>query len=445
MRHLHHRHLVLALALCLLTTFPALTLPVDAGIPPTPVDTPTEAPTEVETPVDTGTPVDVATPEDTGTPADTETPTPSPSPTPAGCCDANHGPGCDEPSCEACVCATDGFCCNFGDPTCSGPNPGFWDQSCVDIATGACAPSCACAPQPPPTASDTPVETGTPTPTPSETPTPTATDTPTATETATDTPTPTESPTGTPTPTETATPAETATATPPSPTPTPAAGDFQCYEVDDSTVGPITGVGVADVFGTATVDLTATRRVKRLCNPVVASLDERLAPALPPDHLVGYVIRNRTPRFTPFTNQTVASPFGTIVVTVVRPVLLLVPSAKSLTGPPAPLTPAIDHFQCYSVRGAHSRVSGVHVLDQFGSMTVDLKKPSRLCVAVDKRNEGVIDPSASLLCYAVRPSHGTTVFRGPPGTVFIDNQFGPDSLLVNHARELCVRAVLNPD
>jgi len=233
--------------------------------------------------------------------------------------------------------------------------------------------------------------------------------------------------------------------TPPSPTPTPGAGDFQCYEVDHSTVGPISGIGVADVFGTATVDLTASRRVKRLCNPVLATTEERGPAPLTPDHLVGYVIRNRTPRFTPFTNQTVVDQFGTVVVTVVRPVLLLVPSAKSLTGPPAPLTPAIDHFQCYSVRGAHGRVNGVQVLDQFGSMTVDLKKPSRLCVAVDKRNEGVIDPNASLFCYAVRPSQGTAVFRGPTGSVFIDNQFGPDSLLVNHARELCVPAVLNPD
>ncbi len=39
------------------------------------------------------------------------------------CCAVNGSPGCDDPSCEAAVCAIDGFCCDTD-----------WDQACVDTA-----------------------------------------------------------------------------------------------------------------------------------------------------------------------------------------------------------------------------------------------------------------------------------------------------------------------
>jgi len=78
-------------------------------------------------------------------------------------------------------------------------------------------------------------------------------------------------------------------------------------------------------------------------------------------------------------------------------------------------------------------------------LTEDLKKPFRLCLPADKNGSGILNPNASLVCYKSRNASGTPPFRGPTNPVFIDNQFGPDSLLVNHARELCVPAVLNPD
>jgi hypothetical protein len=228
----------------------------------------------------------------------------------------------------------------------------------------------------------------------------------------------------------------------PTASPTPIGGGFQCYEVARSTIAHIPGIGVVDRYGSGTVDLTAKKIVKRLCNP--ANIDDA-DPGAPgaADHLVGYVIKKRTPRFVSVPDQTAVTVFGSVVLTVVRPIALLVPSAKSTSGPPGAITPTIDHYQCYSLRGARGRASGVSVVDQFGSHVFDLKKPARLCVAANKNQEGVLDPDAALLCYAVRPASRTSTFRGPVAPVFVDNQFGPDTLLVSHGRELCVAATIS--
>lgn len=288
-----------------------------------------------------------------------------------------------------------------------------------------------------PTPTTTPSATTTATPT--RTATPTATATPTVTVTATSTATATGTATPTPTPTSTA------TATPtPEITPEAFLQHFQCYEVDRSTVDPILGIGVEDRYGAATIDVAGSSRVKRLCNPASKNGENPHA-FLDPRHLVGYRITKRTPRASLHPHQVVVNQFGTVELTVARPVFLLVPSAKSLESFPAPLpTPSVDHFLCYAVRHARTRVPGVSVVDQFGSLTVDVKRPSRLCTAVDKRGEGVTDPSASLLCYEVRAAAGEPPFHGPPGPVYVDNQFGLDTLLVTRPTELCVPSELNP-
>jgi hypothetical protein len=278
------------------------------------------------------------------------------------------------------------------------------------------------------------------------TPTATPTPTPTATATATATPTTTATPTATASATRTATATRTPTLTAtPTPVATPEvfASHFQCYEVDRTTLAPIHGVSVVDRFGAATVDLANSTRVKRLCNP--AGVDGAVPPS-GPDHLAGYVISARTPRFTPRPGTTVVNVFGTTNLTVVRPILLMVPSAKSLLGTPPPLgAPNIDHFQCYVVRNARARRSRITVADQFGTLTLDVKRPSRLCTAVDTRGEGVINPDDNLLCYEVRTSSRTRRFTGPAGPVFVSNQFGPDTLKVTRPTELCVPSVVYSD
>ncbi len=305
---------------------------------------------------------------------------------------------------------------------------------------------------PSPTATVSPTPTATPTATATATATATVTGTPTATATGTATVTPT--PTGTPTPTATRTRTPTPTATPTetsSPTPTALSTPvviqphpFQCYEVDHSLVGPIRGVTVTDRYGSGTIDVTASSRIKRICNPADMNGTYPGAPS-DPNHLTGYLISKRRPRFKPVRNQAVVNELGTIVVRVVKPVVLLVPSTESLMGQPPPVgSPVIDHYQCYNVRGGRTRVANVQVVDAFGSLTVNIKRPSRLCTAADKRGEGILDPDANLMCYTVRAASGVESFRGPGGPVYVTNQFGSDSLKVTRPTELCIPSKVIP-
>ena len=128
------------------------------------------------------------------------------------------------------------------------------------------------------------------------------------------------------------------------------------------------------------------------------------------------------------------------MVDVVKPEFLLVPSLKSLAAPPTPPTPipfGVDHFLCYKIAHARFREAGITVDDQFASLTVDIKKPIRLCAPVDKNGEGIQTPDLHMLCYQVRTTSGTPKFTGIPDA-FVNNQFGPDTLQIRGIRELCV-------
>jgi hypothetical protein len=333
---------------------------------------------------------------------------------------------------------------------------------------------CGSAPSPTPTGVETPIvfpsPTGTvtatitltATPNPSASPTDVATTTVTATSTPVPTPTETQSisvATGTPaataTPIVTATPVLTATPLPtvtlvlatqtPTPVSTPGGFSpaFQCYEIDRATLAEIEDLPVEDRYGVSLIDLAGRGKVKRLCNPASINGQNAGAPG-DPNHLVGYVVNDRDPRNPRIPDQQVTDQFGTLNLTALRPISFLVPSAKSLVGPPAPIDPApIDHYQCYAVGNAgKARVDDIAVVDQFGTKTLDVKRASRLCVAADKRGEGVIDQNAALMCYEVRASSGTPAFRGVDGDVFVANQFGPDRLMVTRTTELCVQATV---
>src|SRR5262249_23470954 len=135
--------------------------------------------------------------------------------------------------------------------------------------------------------------------------------------------------------------------------------------------------------------------------------------------------------------------FGTIAVDVVRPQLLMVPSAKSISSMPPPLGPTtLDHFQCYKTHGGRTRINHIKVEDDFGTIFVDIKRPVRLCEAVSKNGEVVPQPNAHLMCYDVRLSAGSTFAR--PGDVFVNNQFGASTVQTFRTHELCVPSFVNP-
>jgi hypothetical protein len=276
----------------------------------------------------------------------------------------------------------------------------------------------------------TTISTVTPTHTPAETATTTATETPSPTSTVTATTTPTATSTGIPS--ETATPNVTAT---PSATPTPVIplNHFQCYEIHRPPSG-ISGLSLVDRFGASMVKLN---KAKRICLPASKN-DEDPAALGDLDHLTAYTMKQTSPRFEKIKAAVYQNQFGTFVADLVRPDMLLVPASKSVTAPPGPLAPAVvDHFKCYKTHSTKFRASDLTIDDQFGSITVDIKKQLRLCVAVDKNGEGILYADSALMCYQDRIAPGTPPPNLPP-LVFTENQFGPDIYKVFGARELCI-------
>ncbi len=302
-------------------------------------------------------------------------------------------------------------------------------------------------PYPTATCTKTPTKTSTPYKTATKTATPYSTTTPTPTKTATKTPTPTTTstplsstvtpnPTSTPTPTATRTATLTATATPtPTATATPKAlGHFQCYEFSREPYPKLT-VTLDDRFGPGTT--VALKRAKRLCNPADKNGEDPTA-VDDTEHLVGYDLTQTDPKFDTVKEVEIINQFGTMFADVSKPELMLVPSHKSLIGVPDPIdNPTIDHFKCHRLKRARFRLDGLEVSDQFGTLTTDLKKPTWLCAAADKNDEGIIDPESNLVCYT------STTFPPRPSIdsdvpVFINNQFGHDHFTVTRPTEFCV-------
>ncbi len=322
------------------------------------------------------------------------------------------------------------------------------------------------------TSTATPTVTRTATPTATATATRTATATPTATRTPTATPTPTRTATATATPTLTATrtrtatptvtPTATTTATPtltstPAPTPTLGTLDhFTCYKAA-ATKGSVKFPGIAnppgisldDQFGSAQV---AVKKPKFLCAPTDKNGEDPTAPTHP-EHLKMYQIKNPLKPLLP-TNIKVVDQFNPtgLFVNAKKSSHLLVPAAKSLTGPtpvPTPGAYVTDHFECYKIgitKGTPKFVPqlGVSLGDQFGTMTVDVKKAMYLCNPVDKQNE---DPTAPnhvdhLMCYKAKQTDAVKFVKIVGA--FVEDQFGSETLDVKKPALLCVPALENP-
>ena len=228
---------------------------------------------------------------------------------------------------------------------------------------------------------------------------------------------------------------------------------FQCHGAHITKATPpfipLKGVTLVDQFGALTVNVN---RVSSLCAPTDKNNEDATAP-LHPDHLTTYGIAlpKPAPRIAPVAHQTIVNQFGTLVVDVLRPVRLLVPSAKSLTGsPPAPINPSVDHFACYAVRVSKgtprfSVIKGVTVQDQFEASTVNVTRPTMLCAPANTNNEspGADTHVDHLMCYAVVAQRGAPKFS-TISPAFVSNQFGQETLDVVTRGQLCAPSLKNP-
>ena len=78
-----------------------------------------------------------------------------------------------------------------------------------------------------------------------------------------------------------------------------------------------------------------------------------------------------------------------------------------------------DHFQCYEIKPGALPPTTVTAQDQFGTQTLTLRFPHRLCAPADKNGGGIIDEVQHLVGYQLLNSR----FTKQTG-LSIANQFG---------------------
>jgi hypothetical protein len=210
----------------------------------------------------------------------------------------------------------------------------------------------------------------------------------------------------------------------------PCLHEAQCYATRGGTA-PGRTLSLVDRFGAADA---VVRAADALCAPADRDgLDPGASDA--PEHFVRYRLQGR--KLPQAVELTVESALGTVSLRVRKANRLLVPAAKSLEGPPAPLAAPGGRFRCYRAHLPRQApvARRVTVTDQFGQVTVDVRRPERLCVPVGD-DDAPSDDAASLLCYAVR---GPSVRVGQAHT---RDALGAQVLTPRRLRELCVPARL---
>lgn len=225
------------------------------------------------------------------------------------------------------------------------------------------------------------------------------------------------------------------------------ADSYLCYKAK-TTPGTTkfvaqTGLALGDALESGSFD---AKKPQVLCAPAsrdgsVVTDDET--------HLEGYKLKAASgePKHVPVTGIEVADAFGTLTLDTVKANRLLVPTAKNLGAPaPAPAG-AIDHYKCYKVKVTKDTpkfAKGVQavVADQFENRTYDIKKPTRLCVPVDAGG-GILERINHLTCYKAKAAKGQPAHTPVTGQIHTTNGFGQEQLDTIKEQELCVPSVRN--
>jgi len=223
---------------------------------------------------------------------------------------------------------------------------------------------------------------------------------------------------------------------------------FLCYDATASKgvkkpKSVATGVHVVDVFEDLVFTVVDPREV---CNP---ASDGESVPSSP-THMMRYELKadKKAKRSMP-KGVVVDDQFGTLSLDAIIGDKLLVPAAKSLTGPPEPLESAdVDHFKCYDVaihKGTPKFPSNVQVTltDEFtgAPKTWNVVGPAHLCPVAQKNDEPVLDPCAALVCYDVADPVKKAKFK-PIKNVYTLDQFGAMKLDVVDKDEVCIPATI---
>jgi hypothetical protein len=205
-------------------------------------------------------------------------------------------------------------------------------------------------------------------------------------------------------------------------------------------------VDLADQFEVGTYD---NKKPKSVCPPVNKNGEGILDPLA---HYKRYLVK--LPIGLPkHERQTVLmqDQYGDHILQTIKTDSLLVPTAKSLTSPPQPLTSDHDHYKCYKVKEVKKRCTGDLVTkcktdtdcepvggicdlgfpagvfadldDQFMVNRAEVKKPKLLCTPVSKDGATVVNSTDHLVAYLIKAP-----LRIEVAGVFLDNQFGLEAM-----------------
>jgi hypothetical protein len=212
---------------------------------------------------------------------------------------------------------------------------------------------------------------------------------------------------------------------------------YLCYQVKRAAIRPGT-VSVVDQFGSNPTDLD---ELHELCNPVNKNDEDPAAVNGKPGHLDGYEAGARSNLAQGHTIR-VIDQFGTHIEQLAQTTTVFVPSAKSLTGLPGPLANPGDSYVCYNVRySGFSSIDNVKVQDEFGTLNVQLDRPSKFCdpANVNGAGGGAENHTVHLQCYVTDLPTGVN-FQPPPN-VWINDMFQARAVNVQaEVMELCAPA-----
>jgi hypothetical protein len=161
------------------------------------------------------------------------------------------------------------------------------------------------------------------------------------------------------------------------------------------------------------------------------------------------VAKNTAPFARVLNQKVLNTEFGMLQLDVLKPAQLLMATSKDLIAPP-PLLATSDNFSCYKVRTSRGTpkfvpVTGVTIQDQFGLRTMTVKKPTLLCTAANLNDTqpGVESHAGLLLCYKLQRPGDTPRFT-TVSPVYINNDFGPLTIDVKKNDQLCVLSLIVP-
>jgi Prealbumin-like fold domain len=224
------------------------------------------------------------------------------------------------------------------------------------------------------------------------------------------------------------------------------------------TFGPPSAVQLTNQFAPQGL-WTAVGNVAFHCNPVKKTADGVVTPITNPDaHLLCFTTPP-TPAAAVVTQPTykvtVSNQFGSAELDTRQPVLLCLPTWKSLTGPPNQTQvqpPGLDHFLCYAASVDPNSPTQfapppVSLQDQFMPKPVGatVLAPNLLCLPTAKALSPLVGAPAvnyndpHLVCFALKVG----AVRAP--TVFDQNQFGAGAVTIKKLTELCVPSTKQVD